>query len=58
MLADALSTCLYFIPAEKLRAHYHFEYLVLRADYSVETSSNFPAELFVSTASPDKDGMR
>jgi thiamine biosynthesis lipoprotein len=46
MLADAMATCLYFVPPATLRRHYQFEYLILRPDGSVEASPQFPAELF------------
>ncbi|HEV8677718.1 MAG TPA: FAD:protein FMN transferase [Candidatus Paceibacterota bacterium] len=46
MLADALTTCLYFVPPATLLRDYRFEYLVLRPDGSVEASPRFPAELF------------
>lgn len=46
MLADALSTCLFFIPPKQLLQHYTFEYLILNSDYSVTKSDDFPAELF------------
>lgn len=47
MLADALATCLYLVPARTLTDAYACEYLVLYADYSIERSAHFPAELFV-----------
>jgi thiamine biosynthesis lipoprotein len=46
LLADALSTCLFFVPAQKLLKHFRFEYLLLYPDYSIEKSAHFPAELF------------
>lgn len=48
LLSDALTTALYFAPAEKLRIHYSFDYLLLRADHTVERSLGFPAELLLS----------
>lgn len=48
LLADALSTCLFFVPASVLQKEFQFEYLVLNADYSVEKSSGFLAELYFS----------
>lgn len=47
VLADALATCLYFVPPAALSG-YAFEYLILNADHSVDKSANFPAELFLS----------
>lgn len=46
LLADGLSTCLFFVPAETLQTKFEFEYLIVRDDYSVEKSSGFDAELF------------
>lgn len=46
MLADGISTCLFFVPPATLQKHFEFEYLVLRDDYMVEKSENFDAELF------------
>lgn len=47
LLADAMSTCLFFVPPEKLLSHYQFEYLILFADHSVQQSQGFEAEVFV-----------
>lgn len=47
VLADALSTCLFLIPAKNLTSHFTFEYLTLFADNTFEKSSAFPAELFI-----------
>jgi thiamine biosynthesis lipoprotein len=47
ILADALSTGLYFAPAKTFAEHFSFEYLILNADSSVEVSQGFPAELFI-----------
>ncbi len=46
MLADALTTCLYFVPPATLLRDYHFSYFILRPDNSIEPSSDFPAEFF------------
>ena len=46
LLADGLSTALFFVPADKL-ATFSFEYLVLRSDYSFEKSPHFPGEMFI-----------
>lgn len=48
LLADALATCLFFVPAASLRPTYAFEYALVRSDYSMEHSPNFPAEFFVA----------
>ena len=48
MLADALTTCLYFVSPDKLLQTFAFEYLIVRNDYSIERSPAFPAELFMA----------
>ena len=48
MVADALATCLYFVPAATLAQVYDFEYLVLYPDFSIEKSNGFTAELFTT----------
>lgn len=48
LLADALATCLFFVPPRVLAAHYPFAWLMMFRDSSVERSDDFPAELFVS----------
>ncbi len=50
MLADALATCLFFVPAETLLSQYEFAYLIMYADGSAERSPTFPAELFTTHA--------
>jgi len=46
MMADAMTTALMFTDGSVLRREYQFEYLILFADYSVEKSAGFEAELF------------
>jgi thiamine biosynthesis lipoprotein len=46
LLADALTTALYFVGADPLRENYSFEYAIIYADHSLEHSSKFPAEFF------------
>lgn len=46
LIADALTTCLFFTPAQKLLETYRFEYVMMYSDHSVEHSPNFPAELY------------
>ncbi len=48
LIADALATSLFFVPAERLTDGYDFEYLVLHKDFSVTHSPAFPAELFTA----------
>ena len=47
LIADALTTCLFFVPAATLRA-YDFEYVILKKDRSIEKSAHFTGELFVT----------
>lgn len=44
--SDALSTALFFSPARELAKHYVFEYAIIRDDFSLEKSQNFPAVFF------------
>jgi thiamine biosynthesis lipoprotein len=46
MLADGLSTALYFVGAERLAKRYTFEYAMVKADNSLEYSLGFPADFF------------
>ncbi len=46
LLADALSTCLFFVPGKTLTPHYDFEYVILYQDFSIEKSQYFPATFF------------
>lgn len=46
--ADALATCLFFVPPNDLEDAFDFEYLLIRPDYSIEKSADFPAELFTA----------
>jgi FAD:protein FMN transferase len=51
LVADALTTCLYFVDPEELRQRlkdYSFEYLIIRADMTFLVSDDFPAELFIN----------
>lgn len=47
ILADSLSTCLFFVEPSKLKEEYTFEYVLVRPDFSVEHSKEFPGELFI-----------
>jgi len=47
MLADAIATCLFFVPSKKIAQEYNFEYLLVFPDYTIEKSTDFPAELFI-----------
>ncbi|HTH93027.1 MAG TPA: FAD:protein FMN transferase [Candidatus Paceibacterota bacterium] len=46
LLADGLTTCLFFASPQALREHFTFDYLIMRPDHSVEYSDNFPVTLF------------
>lgn len=46
LIADAIATCLFLIPAEKLLKYFNFEYLILNPDFTVQKSNGFKAELF------------
>ncbi len=47
LVADALATALFLVPSKVLRTDFSFEYLIMYADRSVETSKNWKGELFV-----------
>ncbi len=46
ILADALTTALFFASANELRKKFEFEYLLLHSDHRAEKSSGFPGEIF------------
>ncbi len=46
LLADALATCLSFVPAQTLGDKYKFEYLLIKSDHTFEKSDGFSAEIF------------
>jgi len=46
LLADALTTALFFVPASRLEPHVAFEYVIVRSDFSLEMSPGFPGEIF------------
>lgn len=46
LLADALTTCLFFVEPEPLQMEFNFEYVILYADDSVKQSDKFRGELF------------
>lgn len=46
LLADALTTCLFFVPASVLQPTYQFEYVIMDKDHRIEASPTFPGELF------------
>jgi thiamine biosynthesis lipoprotein len=48
LLADALATSLFFVPAKQLLEHFTFAYAIIAADNSLEASKDFPAEFFTT----------
>ena len=46
LLADALTTCLFFVEPETFEKEFVFEYLIVYADYSIKKSGGFNAEIF------------
>ena len=47
LTADALATCLFFVPASKLSGAYKFEYFIMHSDRSFERSEDFQGEIFI-----------
>lgn len=47
-IADALSTCLFFVNPTTLEDQFDFEYVVMYADSTFDISKNFPGGLFTS----------
>ncbi len=48
LLADILTTGLFFVPPAKLLEYFKFEYLIVYSDYSMDKSKGFSAEIFTS----------
>jgi len=48
LVADALTTCLFFVEAQTLLSIYIFEYVILYKDGSFQKSPQFPGELFTN----------
>lgn len=46
LLADALTTCLFFVEPEILATQFSFEYLIIYADLTMRKSTGFNAEIF------------
>jgi len=46
LVADALATCLFFVPANALTDTYDFEYVLIRKDRSLEKSDGFQGEVY------------
>ncbi|MBI3888897.1 FAD:protein FMN transferase [Candidatus Nomurabacteria bacterium] len=49
LVADALATCLFFVPVSTLSDKYKFEYVLVKKDHSIEKSSNFKGEMFLKS---------
>ncbi|HSX00888.1 MAG TPA: FAD:protein FMN transferase [Candidatus Saccharimonas sp.] len=48
LVADILTTALFFVPPSRLQSHFGFEYVILDQDYRAEISPGFPGTLFTS----------
>ncbi|KND47677.1 MAG: thiamine biosynthesis lipoprotein [Parcubacteria bacterium C7867-006] len=48
ILADILTTGLFFVTPETLAKHFDFQYLIIYSDYSMKKSVGFNAEIFTS----------
>lgn len=48
LVADALSTALFFVQPEVLQKYFTFEYAILYPDFSIDVSKAFPGEVFKS----------
>lgn len=48
LLADILTTGLFFVSPETLLSHFSFEYLIIYSDYSMKKSAGFNAEIFTA----------
>jgi thiamine biosynthesis lipoprotein len=48
LLADALTTALFFVAPAELNRYYKFNYALVYADYSLDHSPGFPAQFFTT----------
>lgn len=48
ILADILTTGLFFVSPEILQEHFNFDYLIVYSDFSIKKSEGFNAEIFTS----------
>lgn len=46
LLADGLTTALFFTEPDRLAKEYQFEYVIVHQDFSIKKSANFPGEIF------------
>ncbi|HKU18820.1 MAG TPA: FAD:protein FMN transferase [Candidatus Saccharimonadales bacterium] len=51
LLADALATCLFFVPPAALQTRYTFAYALVADDFSLTHSADFPATFFTTKGS-------
>ena len=47
IIADGIASALFFVNNEKVKHIAHYEYLILRDNFSIEKSDGFSAELFI-----------
>jgi thiamine biosynthesis lipoprotein len=47
IVADALTTALFFTNAKEIEKHFEFKYVIIKEDYTFEKSKDFPGELFI-----------
>jgi thiamine biosynthesis lipoprotein len=47
LIADAIATCLFFIPAKKLQQEFKFSYTLIDENNQLEASKDFPGEFFI-----------
>jgi thiamine biosynthesis lipoprotein len=47
LVADGLTTALFFVDPSEVSKHFNFEYAIISSDMSLEHSNNFPADFFV-----------
>jgi FAD:protein FMN transferase len=48
LLADGMTTCLFFMSGKQLKKHFDFEYFVLYDNYTYELSPGFTAEIYTN----------
>lgn len=46
IIADAMTTCLFFVSPQILKEHFEFEYAIVYQDFSLEYSKDFEGEFF------------
>ena len=48
LLADAMTTALFFTDASVLQTEYQFEYLIMYADFSIKKSDTFSVDIYIA----------